>query len=146
MEKFNGVTVFLDTSPLIYLVEVKEPYYSIMVAISSKLKSREIQAVTSPITLAECLIYPIKMKDLELIRKFRTVILRGGGIKFYGINSKVGELSAQLRNKYNLQLPDALQIALAIQSECAIFLTNDTQLKRVTEISVVCLDDLLATV
>lgn len=141
--EFKATNVFLDTSSFIYLVEVIEPYYSIMVEISAKLRNREVQAVTSPVTLAECLIHPIRTNNVELIQKFRRVILRGGGVKFYGINAKVGELAGELRAKYNFQIPDALQISLAILSGCDVFLTNDLQLKRVSEISLICLDDLL---
>jgi predicted nucleic acid-binding protein len=41
-------------------------------------------------------------------------------------------------------MPDALQIAVALEAGCRAFLTNDAQLKRFAELDVLTLDDLLA--
>jgi predicted nucleic acid-binding protein len=43
---------------------------------------------------------------------------------------------------YNLTLPDALQVAAALQAQCDGFLTNDSALGRVTELRVLLLNDL----
>jgi len=47
-----------------------------------------------------------------------------------------------LRAKYRLQLPDALQLAVALVSRCDVFLTNDARLKQISEVRVLLLDDL----
>jgi predicted nucleic acid-binding protein len=47
-----------------------------------------------------------------------------------------------LRARYNLRTPDALQISAALETSCQAFLTNDTQLKRVTELRMLILDEL----
>ncbi|MCC5664290.1 hypothetical protein LC653_10260 [Nostoc sp. CHAB 5784] len=44
--------------------------------------------------------------------------------------------------RYNLQLPDALQVAAAIIAGCEAFLTNDAALKRVTELRVLVVCEL----
>ena len=49
----------------------------------------------------------------------------------------------KLRAQYNITLPDALQIAVAIESKCDVFLTNDANLKRVKELKILVLKDLL---
>ena len=48
-----------------------------------------------------------------------------------------------MRARYNLSLTDALQIATAIQSDCDAFLTNDLQLKRVNELSILVVTELI---
>jgi predicted nucleic acid-binding protein len=58
------------------------------------------------------------------------------------INASIGQKSAELRVKYKLKLPDALQIATAIYYECDAFLTNDIDLKRVKELQIIVLEDL----
>jgi predicted nucleic acid-binding protein len=58
------------------------------------------------------------------------------------IDSAVAERAADLRARHNLRTPDALQIAAALETGCQAFLTNDTQLKRVTELRVLILDEL----
>ncbi|NEP03796.1 MAG: PIN domain-containing protein [Okeania sp. SIO2G4] len=58
------------------------------------------------------------------------------------IDEDIGKLAAQIRAKYNLSLTDSLQIAVAIQSKCEAFLTNDLQLKRVNELSILVISEL----
>ena len=41
-----------------------------------------------------------------------------------------------------MRLPDALQLAVALQEGCEAFLTNDPRLKRVAEPRVLVLDEL----
>ena len=51
------------------------------------------------------------------------------------LTKEIANFAAQLRAKYfGLKSMDALQLASAIQNKCDIFLTNDKQLKQVTEI------------
>jgi predicted nucleic acid-binding protein len=57
-------------------------------------------------------------------------------------DQQIGEGAARLRAKYNLRLPDALQMAAAISSGCDALLTNDAELARVTESKVLVIDAL----
>jgi predicted nucleic acid-binding protein len=58
------------------------------------------------------------------------------------VSTTIAENAAELRAKYRLRTPDALQIGTAIESSCHAFLTNDFGIQRVTEISVLVLDEL----
>lgn len=57
------------------------------------------------------------------------------------INQAVAERAAEIRARYNLALPDSFQVAVALESGCDAFLTNDAALKRVAEIDVIVLDE-----
>ena len=50
--------------------------------------------------------------------------------------------AAELRVRHNLTLPDALQIAIALNTGCDAFLTNDNALQRVTELRVLVVDQM----
>lgn len=54
----------------------------------------------------------------------------------------MAETAAQLRAKYGLKTPDALQIATALEHHADYFLTNDHRLNSVTEINVITLLDI----
>jgi predicted nucleic acid-binding protein len=41
-----------------------------------------------------------------------------------------------------MRLPDAFQLAVAIEERCEAFLTNDRRLARVTDLRVLVLDDI----
>ncbi len=98
--------------------------------------------VTSPISLSECLVYPYKLGLIALAQDFIYLIVDGENINFVLIDEDIGNLAAQMRARYNLSLTDALQIATAIQSNCDAFLTNDLQLKRVNELSILVISEL----
>jgi predicted nucleic acid-binding protein len=51
----------------------------------------------------------------------------------------VSQKAAEIRVHYNLKLPDALQVAVALVSGCDGFLTNDAALQRVTELRILLL-------
>ncbi len=46
-----------------------------------------------------------------------------------------------MRVKYNIRVPDALQVSAALESGATLFITNDHPLRKVTELSVLILDD-----
>ncbi len=58
------------------------------------------------------------------------------------MNAQTAIRAADLRARYNIRLPDALQLARDIDAGCDAFLTNDTQFKRITELKVLVLDEL----
>jgi len=57
------------------------------------------------------------------------------------IDYRVAKTAAFLRAKYNIRLPDALQIAAALTNQAKIFVTNDIQLKVVKDLKIACLSD-----
>jgi len=98
-------------------------------------------AMTSPITLAECLVYPYRLNHAEGIRAFADLIVRGTHTTFQTLNDEIAHHAAELRARYNLALADAFQIATALYAQCDAFLTNNTTFKRITELDVIVLDD-----
>lgn len=59
------------------------------------------------------------------------------------IDADVAETAARLRTSYGLRTPDALQISAALTTGCQAFLTNDKKLRRVTELRILVVDELL---
>ena len=133
--------IFLDTAPVIYFVE-KNPVYSEKVQfVFSRLDDGKLIAVVSPITLAECLVLPYKIPNPEIAQVFSDLLIKSESVLFYPIDEITADKAAELRARYNLTLTDAFQLAVAIQAECEAFLTNDIDLKRVTEIPVIVLSE-----
>lgn len=140
----NVTRLFLDTAPVIYYVE-KNPYYLTSVKIVfDRIDDGLLTAVTSPVTLAECLVAPYRLGLTQLREDFNDVIVHGNNTLFVLIDQDTGRQAAELRVRYNLLLSDALQIAAALIADCDTFLTNDSMLKRVTELRVLVMDELEA--
>jgi predicted nucleic acid-binding protein len=134
--------IFLDTAPIIYYVENHPNYYELTKVIFDKIDQGLLLGVFSPISLSECLVYPYKLGLTTVIQDFIDLIVYGENVDFISIGEDIGKLAAQMRAKYNLSLTDALQIATAIESHCDVFLTNDLELKRVNELSILVLSEL----
>lgn len=133
--------VFLDTAPVIYFVE-KNPYFSEKVQpIFSKLDEGTLIAIVSPITLAECLVLPYKIPSPDIAQIFSDLLINSESVLFYPIDEVTAGKAAELRARYNITLTDAFQLAIAIQAECEAFLTNDADLKRVTEIPIIVISE-----
>ena len=133
--------LFLDTAPVIYHIEGNLTYQPLTDLIFQRIQSGTLEAVTSSVTLAECLVHPYRRGDTMLIQKFHQVITTAAHTRYVGVDA-VAEQAAELRARYNLSLTDAFQVAAALAANCAAFLTNDTTLKRVGELAILIIDEL----
>lgn len=134
--------VFIDTNPIIYLVSQQEPFYSKVVKFMSDCIADDAEFYTSTITDAEFLVKPFEDDDEKQIENYRNLLTSLEFLKCF-INEQVGERAARIKAKYhNIKLGDALQLVASIDCNCDIFLTNDKQLKQVTEAKVSYIGDL----
>ena len=142
-ERLQSITrVFLDTAPIIYAVEQHPRYVDLVRPALRRIDEGSLLAVTSPVTLAECLIAPYRQGRADVAQAFVDQVVYGNHVSFMAIEQKIAEQAADLRAPYNLLLPDSFQLAVAFSAGCDAFLTNDADLKRITEIDVLVLDEL----
>jgi len=134
--------LFLDTAPVIYYVERHPNYFVCLEPLFQRIDAGSVIAVTSPVTLAECLVMPFRLNLLPLQQNFSDLIVMGRNTEFHSLNADIGQRAAELRARYNLTLTDAFQIATALHANCEAFLTNDIALQRVTELRVLTVDEL----
>ncbi len=138
----NVALLAFDTAPIIYFVEANPNYDALVTAIFQRVDDAEIIGLTSVISLCEVLVYPIRHKNIALKQRYLNILQNSPNFSTKSINSSIAETAAELRAKYNLRTPDALQIAAALGNNCDAFLCNDKDLKRVNEIKVIILDDM----
>lgn len=124
--------IYLDSAPLIYLVENVAPYAS---ALITRLSASDTVQVCSELTRLECRVKPIRDGEAALLAAFDSY--------FANIVAAVLPLSRQtidqateLRARYGFRTPDAIHLAAAITAGCDLFLTNDHRLDKCTEIKV----------
>lgn len=144
-DAFQTLTkVFLDTAPVVYYIEATPGFFAVVDAVFARLDRDLFQAVVSPVTLAECLVLPRRLGQLEIEQAFINFLTHTKGIECVVLDAAVGQLAADLRVRHNLKLPDSLQVATAISVGCDGFLTNDVRLRQVTELQVLVLGELEA--
>jgi predicted nucleic acid-binding protein len=145
IERLAGAsTVFLDTAPVIYLVEGNPRYIAALRPLFERIDAGDAEAVVTPITLAECLVHPLRRGDRALTDTFGRLLASGHPTLMVDIDALIGRRAAELRATHNLTLTDSLQLSASIAAECDVFLTNDRRLERVNEARVIVLDDMLS--
>ena len=103
---------------------------------------KNIQVVTSAITVEEYLVYPYSSGQMDFVNNFKR-FLEYMNVEIIDINSDIAELASKLRGQYKgFKAMDALQISSAIATGCDMFFTNDKQLKQEKEISCMTMEDL----
>lgn len=136
------VRLGFDTAPIIYFIEAHPRYEALVSRIFGLVEGGSLSGVTSTITLTEVLVQPFLLKDSKLQQEYRDLLLQSDHFEVAPIDAVMAELAADLRARYGLRTPDALQIAAALSSGCEAFLTNDAKLQRVVEIRILTLDNL----
>jgi predicted nucleic acid-binding protein len=144
IDALKGKVVGLDTAPLIYFIEQHPNYTGVVNPFFEALEHRELRVVTSTITLLEVLVAPMKQNDAQLAAKYRNVLLKTRDLSLISLTQSIAEEAARLRAVYRLHMADAIEIATALNSRAAFFLTNDKRLSSVSGIEVLVLDELKA--
>lgn len=138
----NISLIAFDTAPIIYFVEANPKYDALVTTIFERVENGEITGITSVISLCEVLIHPLRSQNLNLKQRYFDILENSLNFFTKSINLTTAETAADLRARYNLRTPDALQIAAALENGCEAFLCNDKDLKRVTELKILILDEL----
>ena len=134
--------VYIDASSLIYSVERVEPYRTLLEPMWQAAQDGELTIVSSPILVIEALVKPIRDGNREIELQYRE-LFAANEVRLLEASYEVFEDAARLRAETGLKTPDALHAATALRADCALFITNDADFRRVRGVPVVVLDDLL---
>ncbi len=132
----------MDTAPVIYYVEEHARYLSLVAPVFDAIDNGALEAVTSVITLTEVLVHPLQRNASELQSEYLDLLLNSANFETWPIDTLIARRAAELRARFNVRTPDALQLATALTAGCQAFITNDAALKRVADLRVLVLDEL----
>ncbi len=136
-------SIAIDTSPFIYYIEEHKDYIETIEPLFTLISEGHFIAYTSLITLIEVLTKPMEVNNEALAAKYETLLTNSDNLILTDINKNVAVESARLRAKYNIRTPDAIQITTGLINGAKAFVTNDNHLKKVKDIKIVVLDDLV---
>lgn len=135
--------IMFDTAPVIYFVEAHPQYDAVVTAIFHQVDQGAILGATSLVALTEVLTKPLRAGNRALAQQYRDLLTQSVNFRLQPtITLAESEQAAELRARYNLRTPDALQFAIALSTGSDAFLTNDGDLKRVQAVKVLVLDEL----
>ncbi len=136
-------SIAIDTAPFIYYIEEHKDYSEAIDPLFTHISQGHITAYTSLITLIEVLIKPIEEKDKKLIDKYEDLLTNSNNLILTDIDRNVAHESARLRAKYRIRIPDAIQLASGLINGAKAFITNDENLKRIKEIKIIVLNEVI---
>ncbi len=130
----------LDTNILIYYIEEHPVYFKKVVPFIDRIANNKATGITSYVTLLELLVKPIREKRFDLVDQYRTILTNH--LMMVQLDECVSSKAAELRAKYSIRTPDAIQLASIISRNGDVFITNDERLETVKEIKVLTLKDI----
>ncbi len=138
----DGV-VYIDANVLIYSVERIEPYRTLLEPMWQQAQDGNLSIVSSPVLVTEVLVKPFQVGNIGIEMQYREVFA-SNALRLLDTSYEMFEDAARLRAESGLKLPDALHAATALRAGCALFITNDTDFRRIERLPTVVLDDVLA--
>jgi predicted nucleic acid-binding protein len=142
-DALSGVTgLGFDTPPFIYFIERHPQHLQILRQVFSRIDQGAILGFTSVITLTEVLTKPKQAGDIAVEREYIDLLTRSRNFTTLPIDNGMAVRAADLRARYSLRTPDAIQVAASISVGCNALLTNDARFRRVTELRILILDEL----
>ncbi len=124
--------IYLDSAPLIYLVENVAPYAQ---ALSARLAQPGVIQLCSDLTRLECRVKPLRDGETALLAAFNNYFANIIAT-ILPLTRPTIDQATELRARYGFKTPDAIHLASAIAAGCDIFLTNDYRLNKCAEIKV----------
>ena len=138
----TGGPVYLDTNCFIYSVERIEPYRTLLEPVWRQAWDGRFEILSSEIIVAETLVKPFREGD-AVVETLLRLLFDAREVTLIPATREIWEGAARLRAETGLKLPDALHAATAIESNCALFVTNDAGFRHVPGLPTVILTDLL---
>jgi predicted nucleic acid-binding protein len=135
--------ISLDTNVFIYFLECHPRYGAWCTSLFDRIERGQNSAVTSTVTLLELLVQPYRDQKEELAQKIFALASTYPKLEWVSVTMNIADRAAELRARYRLSTPDAIQLATAIGHNATRFYGNDRGLRRVKEIECVLVDDLI---
>lgn len=114
--------IYLDSCILIYALEDGGERGD---TVRAALRDADGVVASSPLALQECLIGPLRARDLETRDRYLALFER---IEVIDLDTRVFIRAAELRADFGIKTPDALHLAAAQLSGCDELWTNDRRL------------------
>jgi len=133
----EGATVLLDTAPIIAVLDGRDkalkkrflPFFKAA-------EEGSLFIIVSAVTLAEVMVGPLIHGDEILAERYRRALTSTRNWKVEPVSIETAALAARMRVKYRLKLPDAIQLATAINAGAGALVTYDRDFKGICELPI----------
>jgi predicted nucleic acid-binding protein len=131
----------LDTSVFIYHIEERSHFAGPAGVAMDQLANGAFVGVTSVLTLIEIAVKPLQLGRSDVAEEYEVLLANYPNLVVAPIDRPTARRAAELRAHHRLRPADSLQLATCLEERATAFLTNDRDLRRVSEIEVLLLGD-----
>ena len=132
----DEATVTVDTAPIIYVLDGNETFAPRYLPLFAAAEAGRVHLVVSTITVAEVLAGPLRSGDEVLAGRYLDVMTNSPGWRVWDVTAAVAERAARIRAQTRLRLPDALQLATALDSGSSALITHDRDFETIEGVRV----------
>ncbi len=129
----QGALLLVDTAPFIYHLEDNAQFAHRFAGLFEAATSGRLQVALTTLTLAEVLTGPYQ-HGRDALAKQMEASLREHQLQPLSPEIAVG--AARLRQRYRLRLPDAVQLATALQINAYALVTHDRDFSSVEDVRI----------
>ena len=130
LKSLKATRIYFDANIFIYALEGISPFAEALLDVFESVDKGEMTAVTSELSLAECLVKPLTEKNATQRTIFEQSLTTSDTFKVVPVHREILKMAASLRATHTtIRLPDAIHVATALSERCTAFLTNDSRIK-----------------
>lgn len=134
--------VALDTCVWIYHFG-QHPDFSVPAArLLGAIASGQCRGSISELVLMELVTGPLKLGRQDIADEYEILLDHFPNLSILPLSRTILLDAARIRAIYGFRTPDALMLATACAAGASLMVTNDVQLKKFSELQVLCLGDL----
>ena len=128
--------LFLDACTIIYLLEAVDTRGDkVRNLVSAYLYRTKKPLMVSSLSLLECRVLPEREKNTSLLARYER-FFTSDDVNIIEITHEVLKIATDLRARYTIRTPDALQAACALSQNADDFVTGDKRFLSIQELQV----------
>lgn len=117
--------IVVDSAPIIYLLEDHAIFAPRYAPLFERAEAQYYELVISTVTLVEVLTGPLRAGDSVLAETYRAALTSPPTWRVVDLSPSIAHRAAQIRARSRLRLPDAVQMATALETSSTALVTHD---------------------
>lgn len=138
-------TIGLDVAVFIYHFENNRLFKPLTITLFNLMEQGEIIGVTSILSILELLVKPKEKEEQHLVNEYKFLLNTFPNLVIGAVDEDVIDLAASFKAKYSFDTTSSIQLATAKLYDASCFMTNNQELKKIQEIKVIIISDILTS-
>lgn len=117
--------VVVDSAPIIYLLEDHRQFGPRYAPFFERAEAADYELIITTVTLAEVLTGPLRTGNEKLAQDYRNALTAPPTWRLVELTADIAHRAARIRANSKIRLPDAIQLATALETSSMALITHD---------------------